>query len=236
MDKIFEEIIGTDVEVYMDDMMVKSTTAGEHCSTLERVFQVLRKYHLKLNLEKCSFGVQARKFLGFMLIERGIEDDPEKCQAIINMRMKEVQQLAEIITALSQFLSRSVETTIPILNTLEKGESFVWTVESKEAFLRSKAMMATSPTLTKPTPGIPLLVYIYVFNDVVSAIIVQEREGKQHPINFISRVLQYAERRYQRIKKVALALIITSRRLCPYFQGYNIVVLRKPDLVGRMVA
>ncbi|RDX82513.1 hypothetical protein CR513_36683, partial [Mucuna pruriens] len=57
MDKIFKEIIGTDMEVYVDDMVVKSTTTSEHCSTLERVFKILRKHQLKLNPEKCSFGV-----------------------------------------------------------------------------------------------------------------------------------------------------------------------------------
>ncbi|RDX98073.1 Retrovirus-related Pol polyprotein from transposon 17.6, partial [Mucuna pruriens] len=86
MDKIFEEIIGTNMEVYVDDMVVKSMAVTDHYKALERVFQVLRKHRLKLNLEKCSFRVQARKFLGFMLIKRGIEANSEKCQAIINMR------------------------------------------------------------------------------------------------------------------------------------------------------
>ncbi|RDX83981.1 Retrovirus-related Pol polyprotein from transposon 17.6, partial [Mucuna pruriens] len=114
MDKIFKEIIGMDVEVHIGNMVVKSTVAREHCSTLERVFQFLRKHQLKLNLEKCSFGVQARKFLGFMLIERVIEANSKKCQTV-----KEVQQLARISTALSRFLSRSAETAIPIFNTLK---------------------------------------------------------------------------------------------------------------------
>ncbi|RDX71034.1 hypothetical protein CR513_49656, partial [Mucuna pruriens] len=79
------------------DDMVKSATAVDHCRALGRVFQVLRKHQLKLNPEKCSLGVQAGKFLGFMLIEPGIEANLEKCQAIINMRsprtVREVQQL-----------------------------------------------------------------------------------------------------------------------------------------------
>ncbi|RDX76950.1 Retrovirus-related Pol polyprotein from transposon 17.6, partial [Mucuna pruriens] len=79
MDKIFEEIISTDVEVYVDDMVVKSTTVVDHCRALGRVFQVLRKHRLKLNPEKCSFRVRVGKFLEFMLTERGIEANPEKC-------------------------------------------------------------------------------------------------------------------------------------------------------------
>ncbi|RDX77101.1 hypothetical protein CR513_42830, partial [Mucuna pruriens] len=149
--------------------------------------------------------------------------------------VKEVQQLVGRITALSRFLSQSSEMAIPIFNILKKGESFAWTTESEEALLRLKAMLATPLTLKKSTLGIPLLVYIFVSNDVINAAIVQEREG---------RVLQDAERRYQRIEKAALALIISSRRPHPYFQGYNIVlwtdlpikqVLRKSDLAGGMV-
>ncbi|RDX96123.1 hypothetical protein CR513_21252, partial [Mucuna pruriens] len=86
MDKVFKEIIGKDMEVYVDDMVVKSSKAETHYHTLERVFTILRKNQLRLNPEKCSFGVRADKFLGFMLTERGIEANPDKCQAIINMR------------------------------------------------------------------------------------------------------------------------------------------------------
>ncbi|RDX71898.1 hypothetical protein CR513_48697, partial [Mucuna pruriens] len=176
MDKIFKEIIGIDMEVYIDDMVVKFTTAGEHCNTLERV-----KHQLKLNLKKCFFGVQAGNFLGFILTKRGIETNPEKCQAVINMRssqsVREVQQLAGRIITLFRFISR------------------------EEDFLRTKAILAAPPVLTRTTLGIPLLVYISVSDDVVSSIIVQEKEGKQYLVYFTSKVLQSSERRYQKIEK-----------------------------------
>ncbi|RDX79408.1 Retrovirus-related Pol polyprotein from transposon opus, partial [Mucuna pruriens] len=117
MDKIFKEIIGVDVELYVDDMVVKSAVTDKHCKVLERVFGILRRHQLHLNPEKCSFGVQVGKFLGYMLIDRGIEANPEKCQAIIGMRspqnVREVQQLMGRVTALSHFISRVVETAIP---------------------------------------------------------------------------------------------------------------------------
>ncbi|RDX87359.1 hypothetical protein CR513_31172, partial [Mucuna pruriens] len=80
MGRIFKDVMGIDVEAYMDDMVVKLTTTSKHCIALQRVFQILRKHQLKLNPKKCSFGVQAGKFLG------GIEANPEKCQAIIDIR------------------------------------------------------------------------------------------------------------------------------------------------------
>ncbi|RDX77340.1 hypothetical protein CR513_42558, partial [Mucuna pruriens] len=86
MDKVFKEIIGKDMEVYVDDMVVKSSQTETHFHTLEQVFSILRKNRLRLNPEKCSFGVRAGKFLGFMLTKRGIEANPDKCQAVIDMR------------------------------------------------------------------------------------------------------------------------------------------------------
>ncbi|RDX84094.1 hypothetical protein CR513_34903, partial [Mucuna pruriens] len=161
----------------------------------------------------------------------GIEANPEKWQAIINMRSP-------------QTVKESAERIVPIFNTLKKGDTFAWSTESEEAFLKLKALLASPSILTKPIPDIHMLIYILVAKNTKSAAIVQEREGKQHPIYFISKVLQDAEKRYQKIEKTTLTLIIASRRLRPYFQGYPMVVqtdlpikqvLRKPDLARRMV-
>ncbi|RDX93784.1 Retrovirus-related Pol polyprotein from transposon 17.6, partial [Mucuna pruriens] len=160
-----------------------------------------------------------------MLIERGIEANPEKCQAVVNVRspqsVKEVQQFIGRVTALSRFISRAVETAMPIFGTLKKRGKFVRTPECEEAFLRLKAMMAALPVLIRPCPGTPLYLYISVFDAIG------------------------AEKRYKKIDKAALALVMASRRLRPYFQNFSIIVrtdlpirqvLRKPDLVGRMIA
>ncbi|RDX83054.1 Retrovirus-related Pol polyprotein from transposon opus, partial [Mucuna pruriens] len=83
---IFKNHIGHQVEVYVDDMVVKSDVEEKHTKSLESIFTVLRTHQLKLNLDTCLFGVRARKFLGFMLAKRGIKVNPEKCSVIINMR------------------------------------------------------------------------------------------------------------------------------------------------------
>jgi hypothetical protein len=97
MDRVFSQQIGRNLEVYIDDMVVKTPEEGDHGKDLAEILASVRKYNMRLNPAKCSFGVQAGKFLGFMLTRRGIEVNPEKCQAIINMRsptsVKEVQQL-----------------------------------------------------------------------------------------------------------------------------------------------
>ncbi|RDX98557.1 Retrovirus-related Pol polyprotein from transposon 17.6, partial [Mucuna pruriens] len=219
MDKIFKEVIGKDIEVYVDDMVAKSEGRENHCKTLWRVFEILRRHQLRLNPEKCSFGVQARRFLGFMLTERGIEANPEKCRAVISMRSP--QNVKEVQVS---------KIAMPVLNTLKKGRNFTWTPECEEAFLRMKAMLVTPPILVKPELGRPLYLYISV---------------TETAIYFISKTLQGPEKRYQKIERGALALVIASRRLRPYFQSFSIIVrtdlpiqqvLRKPDLAGRMVS
>jgi len=78
MDRVFRGQIGRSVEVYVDDMVMKSQTALDHARDLKEVFHQVRKYNMRLNPEKCVFGVPARKFLGFMLTARGIEANPDK--------------------------------------------------------------------------------------------------------------------------------------------------------------
>ena len=75
-------MIRRNVEVYVDDIVVKSNSCEQHVSNLKEVFQALRKHRMRLNPDKCAFGVEGGKFLGFMLTHRGIEANPEKYKAI----------------------------------------------------------------------------------------------------------------------------------------------------------
>jgi len=86
MDRVFEPMLGRNVHAYVDDMVVTSQERGQHVADLEELFATITKYRLKLNPEKCVFGVEAGKFLGFLLTERGIEANLEKCAAILAMR------------------------------------------------------------------------------------------------------------------------------------------------------
>ena len=77
--------IGRNVEVYVDDMLVKSTREMQHLDNLQETFDTLRQYKMKLNPSKCAFGVAFGKFLGFMVLQRMIEANPDKIQAILSM-------------------------------------------------------------------------------------------------------------------------------------------------------
>ena len=85
MIRMFQSQLGKNIEIYIDDMVVKSKMVSEHFGDLRAIFEILKKYKLHLNASKCSFGVGLGKFLGFMVIHRGIEINPDKIKAINNL-------------------------------------------------------------------------------------------------------------------------------------------------------
>ncbi|XP_012838229.1 PREDICTED: uncharacterized protein LOC105958770 [Erythranthe guttata] len=248
MDRMFQTQLGRNMEIYVDDMLVKSKEARTHLEDLEETFHTLRQYGMKLNPNKCAFGVQTGKFFGYMVTERGVEVNPEKVQAVINMKaprsIKEVQTLAGRITALSRFISRSGEASYPFFKILRKGAEFRWTEESEVAFTQLKGLLAQLPLLTKPKAGEKLYVYLSVGEYSVSSVLIREEEGKQNPVYYASRLLRGPEERYTEIEKIGLALVTTARKLRPYFLSHTIVVrtnhpmktvLGRIDVSGRMV-
>ena len=106
---MFKDLIGKSMEIYMDGMLVKSKTVGGHIEHLNQIFNILRKYRMKVNPLKCGFGVESSKFLGFMVNQREIEANPEKINAFLEMssprKPKEVMSLANIVVTISRFVS-----------------------------------------------------------------------------------------------------------------------------------
>ena len=117
MTKMFEPQLGKNIEVHIDDMVVKSKLVSEHVTNLTSIFEILKEHKLRLNASKCSFRVSSGKFLGYMLTHRGIEVNPDQIKAINNLQPprnpKEVQKLTGIMAALNRFISRSADKCRP---------------------------------------------------------------------------------------------------------------------------
>ncbi|XP_057790905.1 uncharacterized protein LOC131007998 [Salvia miltiorrhiza] len=248
MEKIFWEQLSKNISVYVDDMLVRSIRAEDHVSDLEEIFTVIRDHRLMLNPAKCTFGVTTGKFLGHKVTPAGIEVNSDKVKAIIDMTpprgIKEVQTLNGRITALSRFISQSTERSLPFFKILRKGTRFKWDAECQSAFDDLKVYLAELPTLTKPIPGEVLYLYIAVGEESVSSVLIREAGSHQKPVYFVSRVIQGPELNYSEIEKDALAVMVTARKLRPYFLSHRVVVrtalpfrqvLGRPDLSGRMV-
>ena len=123
MNKVFAELIGSLMEVYIDDMLVKTEEEGSLLSDLEVVFGRLQQHSMRLKPYKYAFTVAARKFLGFMLTHRGIKANPNKCQAILEMK------LTGRIASLSRFMAASAQKALPFFSLLKKGNTFEWPLE-----------------------------------------------------------------------------------------------------------
>ena len=132
--KMFKHLIGKTMEVYVDDMLAKSLNKADHLEHLKEAFEVLRTHKMMLNPAKCSFGVGSGKFLGLMVSKRGIEANPDKIKAILDMEppksIRDVQKLTRRIAALGRFVSKLGDKCLPFFKALKKVKDFEWTGES----------------------------------------------------------------------------------------------------------
>jgi hypothetical protein len=142
MSKTFGDLIRDKVEVYVDDIVVKTKRGSTLVEDLTLVFDRLRATRTKLNPDKCVFGVSAGKLMGFLVSYRGIEANPEKIKAIEAMRppahIKDVQKFTGSLVALSRFISRLAERVLPFFKLLQKSGPFSWTEEVEQAFQELK--------------------------------------------------------------------------------------------------
>ena len=133
---MFSEQIGRNMEMFVDDMLVKSKEVESHLDYLEETFKTLRRYQMKLNPTKCVFGVSSGKFLGYMVSQQGIEANLQKVKAILKMtsprNIKEVQRLTGRVAALNHFVSRATDKCLPFFKTLK--QAFTWMDKCEAAF------------------------------------------------------------------------------------------------------
>ncbi|XP_074356707.1 uncharacterized protein LOC141696466 [Apium graveolens] len=223
--------------------------AEDHAADLTEMFHILRKYRMKLNPQKCVFGVESGKFLGFMVNDRGIEANPEKIKALLDMKsptsVKQVQSLTGRIAALNRFVSKSSDRCKEFFKTIKgRGKDFLWTPDCEEAFLKIKEQLGNPPMLAKPEDGETLILYLAVSGYSVSAVLVKEEASHQWPVYYVSKRLLDAETRYTNMEKLVYALILAARKLRPYFQAHRIEVrtayplrhiLHKLESSGRML-
>jgi hypothetical protein len=128
-------LIGRIIEAYVNDIVVKSKKTRDLVPDLTEVFAKLRQHRVKLNPEKCVFGVPRGMLLSFVVSERGIEANPEKILAIIDIwpikNLKGVQHVTGYLAAPSRFIARLGERSLPLYKLMKKSDHFTWTPRRK---------------------------------------------------------------------------------------------------------
>ena len=176
MTRMFEPQLGKSIEVYIDDMVVKSKVVSEHVRDLGNIFEILRKHKLRLNASKCFFGVGSGKFLGYMVTHQGIEVNPDQIKAINSLQPsrnpKKVQKLTGMTTALNRFISRSIGRCKPFFLLMNKWKRFEWTEECALAFKQLKEYLSRPPIMSSSKMDKVLFAYIAMALHTVNLVLV----------------------------------------------------------------
>jgi hypothetical protein len=208
---VLESQVGRNIFTYVDDIVVASKSKEDHLADLAETFANMRDARLRLNPKKCVFGVRQGKILGYLVSHHGIEANPTKIQAIINMTppqsARDVQRLTGRLVALNRFISKSAERSLPFLKTLRGAKDFAWGPEQAAAFASLKQHLSELAILSSPNPSLPLLLYVVASPHAVSAALVQEqdREGttRQCLVYYISEVLTASKCNMIELEKIA---------------------------------
>nr|GEU99088.1 reverse transcriptase domain-containing protein [Tanacetum cinerariifolium] len=231
VDKAFDSQIGRNIEVYVDDLVVKSYTEAEMLRDIDETFRTLRKINRKLNPKKCTFEAAEGVFLGYVVTPEGIKPCPDKTVTVLQLpsprTIKEVQSLNGKLASLNRFLSKSAEKSLPLFKTLKNciKRDFHWTAEAEQAFKQLERHLSELPLLVAPKPKEELIIYLSATYGAISAALMTERGATQTPIYFISRALQGPKLNYTPMEKLVLSLVFAAKRLQRYFQAHPITVI-----------
>ena len=181
------------IEVYVDDMIAKFESEDDHIVNLRKLFERLRKFKLRLNLAKCTFGVKSGKLLGFIVSEKGIKVDPDKVRAIMEMSTpnteKEVRGFLGRLNYIARFISQLTSTCEPIFRLLRKNQVVEWNEDCKAAFDRIKQYLQDPLVLHPRVSGRPLILYLTVLDESMGCVLGQHDETgkKEHATYCLSK-------------------------------------------------
>jgi len=232
---LFHDMIHKEIEVYVDDMIAKSRSEEEHLINLKKLFERLRKFKLRLNPAKCTFGVRSGKLLGFIVSQRGIEVDPNKVHAILEMphprTEKEVRGFMGRLNYIARFISQLTATCEPIFKLLRKNQVVEWNEDCQIAFNKIKQYLREPPILRLPVPGRPLILYLTVLDRSTGCVLGQHDETgrKEHAIYYLSKKFTNCEQRYSSLERTCCALAWAAHRLRQYMLSHTTWLISKMD-------
>ncbi|KAA3467094.1 RNA-directed DNA polymerase (Reverse transcriptase), Ribonuclease H [Gossypium australe] len=207
---LFHDMMHKEIEVYVDDMIAKSRTEKEHVHVLRKLFLRLRKFQLKLNPAKCTFGARLGKLLGFVVSEKRIEIELDKVKAIqelpLSRTQKEVWGFLGRLNYIARFISQIIEKCDPIFCLLKKHNPGVWDEECQMTFDKVKHYLSNAPLLIPPSSDKPLVLYLAVFGNSMGCALGKHDESgrKEKAIYYLSKKFTECETRYSQIEKFAL--------------------------------
>ena len=215
--------------IYLDDIVVYSSTFDQHLKRLRRVFDRLGSAGLKLQPKKCRFARESVTYLGHILSAGGLEPDSKKVKAVLDF--PQPQNSAELKSFLGlagyyrRFMAGFSQIAAPLFALQKKGATFDWTSECQQAFEALKKRLTSAPILAFPDFTKPFCLATDASEKGLGAVLSQFESGKEVVIAYASRSLSGPEKNYATVEKEALAIVWAIRVFRPYLYGHQFTVL-----------
>lgn len=237
LQRTMERLLGPDllngsVFVYLDDVIVASSTFESHIATLNLIGERLSQAGFRINLDKCEFCRSSLSFLGFVIDQDGLRTDPEKVSAISTFKTPtnttEIKRVMGLISYYRRFIKDFSTVAAPITSLLKgrkKGQPIVWSDEAELAFTEIKHLMSTAPVLASPNFEEPFFIQTDASDVGVGSVLFQRIDGAEHPIAFASRALTSAERKYSSTERELIAILHGIEKFRGYVEGTKFTVI-----------
>jgi hypothetical protein len=229
IDRLRIELNGVEAYAYLDDILVLSVTFRSHCEDLRQVFDKIRTYNLKAHRNKCHFFCARINYLGHVLTPEGIQTNPEKIAAISELpepvNLKQVQTFLQTGSWYRRFVPNFAKITKPLSDLTRKNTPWQWGDPQKEAFQTLKERLTTAPILKQADCTREFILKTDASGWALGAVLVQEEDGEEHPVEYASRLLNAAERNYSTTEREALAVVWAINKFRGYVEGAKIIVI-----------
>lgn len=214
---------------YQDDVSVVSLTWEQHIEDLRDLFDRLIDAGLSLKASKCKFCMKEMPYLGFLVGPDGVRPNPEKIAAIKEMAVPQKKKMLRAFLGLAQYYRKFVlgfsQIASPLYDLLKLNATYDWRGEHQEAFEVLRDRLCDTPVLAYPDPNLPFILYTDASDVGVGAVLSQVQDGTERVVQYLSRKLNDAERRYGASEKECLAVVWAIEKCRPYLWGRHFEVV-----------
>lgn len=234
MDQVLTGLQGNELFVYLDDIVLYSSSLREHAIKFERLAARLRAANLKLQPDKCEFLRKEVMYLGHIIGEDGVRPDPKKIEAVQEFPQprnpKAIKQFLGLAGYYRRFIPNFSKIARPLTDLLKKEVAFRWEKAQEEAFCILRNALCSQPLLQYPDFTKPFVVTTDASQTAIGGILSQGTIGKDLPIAYTSRLLNDAEQNYSTIERELLAIVYAVNYFRPYLFGrkFQLVTDHKP--------
>lgn len=230
MDKVIGHELKEFVFVYMDDLLVVSKTFDLHLDRLRAVAKCLQNANLTINIQKSKFCMREIKYLGHIVGNGCIKPDPNKVDAITDFpsprTVRQVRSFLGMCGWYHRYIAGFADIAAPISDLLGKHAKFEWTAAAQVAFDKLKSCLTSAPVLSHPDFKKPFIIQCDASRNGVGGVLYQlDEKGDEHPIAFMSKKLNSAQRNYCVTEQECLAAILSLKKFRGYVEGMKFTIV-----------